>query len=111
MRAKLKKWTRLYLSVLMTLAFCSVIFVLNSQTAGTEPDEKRSLTEIKNELKKKGELLGKVLDRFNFGILIEAGAVFRDENADGEDESDISLTTVEVGDKRQSFFCQIAIEF
>jgi hypothetical protein len=65
--------------------------------AGAEPDEEKLLNRLKDELAEEGSLMDKVLGRFNFGLLIEAGAVYRDENEDGEDESDIALTTVELG--------------
>jgi hypothetical protein len=46
-------------------------------------------TEKAQELGEKGPI-----DKFNFGLLIESGVVDRDQNANGEDENDISLTTV-----------------
>jgi hypothetical protein len=50
---------------------------------------------LKSELAEEDSTMGKLLDRFSFGLLIEAGAAYRNVNEDGEDESDIALTTVE----------------
>jgi len=93
----MKKFTCWYLCVLVIIACCSVIFLIVGPAAGAEPDEEKLLNKLKTQLGEEDSVLGKVLDRFNFGLLIEVGAVYRDENEDGEDESDISLTTVEFG--------------
>jgi hypothetical protein len=94
---KMKKWTSRYLCVLMTIAFCAVVFVIAGPATGAEPDEEKLLDKLKSELADEESFMSKMLDRFSFGLLIEAGAVYRDENEDGEDESDIALTTVEFG--------------
>lgn len=56
--------------------------------------------EIKEEMKDEGGLLSEVADRIHFSGLIEVGAAWQDvEYGDGEskDDSDLSLTTVELG--------------
>ncbi len=93
----MKKFTNWHLCLLMTIAFCAVMFMLAGPAAGAEADEEKLLNKLKNELAEEESSMGKILDRFDFGLLIEAGAVYRDENEDGENESDIALTTVEFG--------------
>ena len=93
----MKKLDGGYLCGLVTLLICLALLVSTVPVLAAELDEEKLLNRLKNELAEEGSLLDKVLGRFNFGLLIEAGAVYRDENADGEDESDIALTTVELG--------------
>ena len=93
----MKKCTRRYLCIVMTIACCLVLLGAAGPATGAEPDEEKLLNRLKNELADEESLLGKILDRFDFGLLIEAGAVYRDENEAGDDESDIALTTVELG--------------
>jgi hypothetical protein len=81
----------------MTIACCLVLLGAAGPAVAAEPDEEKLLNRLKNELADEDSLLGKILDRFSFGLLIEAGAVYRDENEAGDDESDIALTTVEFG--------------
>ena len=59
-------------------------------------DEVRGLVPGEDYWTEKAQELGEKgpIDKFNFGLLIEAGVVDRDQNANGEDENDISLTTV-----------------
>jgi hypothetical protein len=91
------KLAMIYLGAGMTVAFCLVMFVATGPALGAEPDEEKLLYTLRNELADEDSFMSKMLDRFDFGLLIEAGAVYRDENEDGEDESDIALTTVEFG--------------
>ena len=62
--------------------------LIRAEVRGLVPGEDY-WTEKAQELGEKGPI-----DKFNFGLLIEAGVVDRDQNANGEDENDISLTTV-----------------
>ena len=59
-------------------------------------DEVRGLVPGEDYWTEKAQELGEKgpIDKFNFGLLIESGVVDRDQNANGEDENDISLTTV-----------------
>ena len=59
-------------------------------------DEVRGLVPREDYWTEKAQELGEKgpIDKFNFGLLIESGVVDRDQNANGEDENDISLTTV-----------------
>jgi hypothetical protein len=50
---------------------------------------------LKSELAEEDSTMGKLLGRFRFGLLIEAGAACRNVNEDAVGESDIALTTVE----------------
>ena len=93
----MKKLTGLYVCALMTMAICLAVMVSAGPAFSAEPDEEKLLNRLKGELAEEGSLLDKVLGRFNFGLLIEAGVVYRDENVDDEDESDIALTTLEFG--------------
>ena len=93
----MKKSTRLYQNVLTALIICLVLVLSTGPILAAGPDKEKLLNRLKDELAEEGSLLDKVLGRFNFGLLIEAGAVYRDETASGEDESDIALTTVEFG--------------
>lgn len=62
--------------------------LIRAEVRGLVPGEDY-WTEKAQELGEKGPI-----DKFNFGLLIEAGVVDRDQNANGEDENDVSLTTV-----------------
>ena len=62
--------------------------LIRAEVRGLVPGEDY-WTEKAQELGEKGPI-----DKFNFGLLIESGVVDRDQNANGEDENDISLTTV-----------------
>jgi hypothetical protein len=86
-----------YVGVLITALFCAALFAAAGPAAAAEPDEQKLLNQLKAELAEDDTLLGKILDRLEFGMLIEAGAVYRDENEAGEAESDFALTTVEFG--------------
>jgi hypothetical protein len=82
--------------VWVLLWFCFSLTAANPGF-GAEPDEEKLLNRLKGELAKEDSTMGKLLDRFSFGLLIESGAAYRSDNADGEDESDFALTTVELG--------------
>ena len=41
---------------------------------GAEPDEEKLMNRLKSELAEEDSTMGKLLDHFSFGLLIEAGA-------------------------------------
>ncbi|HHP7234104.1 MAG TPA: LbtU family siderophore porin [Desulfobacterales bacterium] len=96
---KVRKEQRIgrWLFVLTAAVFVTAIFASAGPAVAAEPDEQKLLNQLKAELAEEDTLMGKILDRFEFGLLIEAGAVYRDENEAGEAESDFALTTVEFG--------------
>jgi len=91
---KFEKCNSTFIAVCLLVVF---FLATASPGLGAGPDEEKLLNRLKGELADPDTTMGKLLDRFDFGLLIEAGAVYRDENAAGEDESDIALTTVELG--------------
>ena len=84
-------------SLILVLLWVGFMLTAATPGFGEEPDEEKLLNQLKGELAEKDSTMGKLLDRFNFGMLIEAGAAYRSDTANGEDESDIALTTVELG--------------
>ena len=107
----MKKLTGLYVCALMTMAICLAVMVSAGPAFSAEPDEEKLLNRLKGELAEEGSLLDKVLGRFNFGLLIEAGVVYRDENVDDEDESDIDGHTLLVLLKALTNLLGVTIDF
>jgi hypothetical protein len=75
-------------SLILVLLWLGFILTAATPGFGAEPDEEKLLNRLKSELAEEDSTMGKLLDRFSFGLLIEAGAAYRNVNEDGEDESD-----------------------
>ena len=84
-------------SLILVLLWPGFILTAATPGFGTEPNEEKLLYRLKSELAEEDSTMGKLLDRTSFGLLIEAGAAYRNVNEDGEDESDIALAAVEFG--------------
>lgn len=93
----MKKLINRHLYALMIMGMCIVMVVPFGAALGAEPDDEKLLNDLKDQMGDEDSLIHKVLGRFNFGLLVEAGVVYRDESAEGGSESDIALTTVEFG--------------